>query len=116
MGKRHTKAEIAAKLDQAQAMAVQGKLHSDIARSLGVSVMTYHRWRKARGANGAAPPAVEARGSDIAMTRGRLNEIGGLRLENSRLRTLVADLLLEKMQLEESLQGRGATQRMSGRG
>jgi putative transposase len=116
MRKRHTEAEITAMLDQAQAMAVQGKLQGDIAKSLGVSVMTYHRWRKARAANRSASPRVEAHRIDPAITRGRLNEVGELRLENSRLRHLVADLLLEKMKLEESLRGRGATQRMAGRG
>ena len=46
--KRHSKAEIASKLAQAHDLATQGKLQSDIARTLGVSVMTLHRWRKAR--------------------------------------------------------------------
>jgi DNA invertase Pin-like site-specific DNA recombinase len=42
----HPKAEIAAKLAQADDLATQGKLQSEIARALGVSVMTLHRWRK----------------------------------------------------------------------
>jgi hypothetical protein len=45
--KRHSKVEIASKLAQAHDLATQGKLQSDIARTLGVSVMTLHRWRKA---------------------------------------------------------------------
>jgi transposase len=40
-------AEIATKLAQANDLATQGKLQSEIARTLGVSVMTLHRWRKA---------------------------------------------------------------------
>jgi putative transposase len=115
MRKRHKEAEITAMLDQAQAMAVQGKLQGDIAKSLGVSVMTYHRWRKARAANRSASPGGDAHRIDPAITRGRLSEVGELRLENSRLRTIVADLLLEKMKLEESLPGSGAIQRMAGR-
>jgi hypothetical protein len=45
--KRHSRAEIATKLAQANELATQGKLQSEIARTLGVSVVTLHRWRKA---------------------------------------------------------------------
>ena len=45
--KRHSRAEIATKLAQANELMTQGKLQSEIARILGVSVMTLHRWRKA---------------------------------------------------------------------
>jgi putative transposase len=45
--KRHSRVEIATKLAQANELATQGKLQSEIARTLGVSVMTLHRWRKA---------------------------------------------------------------------
>jgi transposase-like protein len=45
--KRHSRAEIATKLAQANDLSTQGKLQSEIARTLGVSVMTLHRWRKA---------------------------------------------------------------------
>ena len=45
--KKHSRAEIAAKLAQANDLATQGKLQSEIARTLGVSIMTLHRWRKA---------------------------------------------------------------------
>jgi hypothetical protein len=38
--RRHSRAEIATKLVQANGLATQGKLQSDIARTLGVSVMT----------------------------------------------------------------------------
>jgi hypothetical protein len=45
MGKKrkHAKAEIAALLAQADDLAIQGKLQSEIARTLGISVMTLHR-------------------------------------------------------------------------
>jgi putative transposase len=116
MRKRHTEAEITAMLDQAREMAVQGKLQGDIAKSLGVSLMTYHRWRKARGASRLASPSVEAQRINPAIKRDRLNQVGELQLENSRLRHLLADLLLEKMKLEETLRGSGAIQRMVGPG
>ena len=87
--KRHSTVEIATKLAQANELATQGKLQSEIARTLGVSVMTLHRWHK-------APPGPR--------TRGAANRITELQLENSRLRRLVTDLLLEKVKLEETAQ------------
>ena len=45
--KRHTAQEIGVKLHQAEEMAREGKFQGEIARALGISVMTYHRWRKA---------------------------------------------------------------------
>ena len=44
--RRHSKAEIAALLAQANEMATQGKAQNEIANALGISVMTLHRWRK----------------------------------------------------------------------
>ena len=97
--KRHSRVEIATKLAQANDLATQGKLQSEIARTLGVSVMTLHRWRKAA----AAPrPAHEAGQPD--RTRGGGDRAAELQLENSRLRRLVTDLLLEKIKLEEAAQ------------
>src|SRR5215471_12302099 len=46
--KRHSRVEVAKKLAQANGLARQGKLQSEIARTLGVSVVTLHRWRKAQ--------------------------------------------------------------------
>ena len=83
--RRRSRAEIATKLAQANDLARQGKLQSEIARRLGVTVMTLHRWRK------------EADG-----TRSGEDRIAELQLEISRLRRLVADLLLVK--LEEAAQ------------
>ena len=84
--------EIASKLAQANDLAAQGKLQSDIARTLGVSVMTLHRWRKEASQPNRAP--------------GGGNRLAELQLENSRLRRLVTDLLLEKIRLEEAAQRR----------
>jgi putative transposase len=114
---RHTAAQIAAKLAMADEMATQGRLHGDIAKSLGVSLMTYHRWRKARGtmmqlasrhvANGELPT--------IPVNREQANQIRDLQHENSRLRRLVADLLLEKVKLEEDLRGSVFNRQTAGR-
>src|SRR5262249_32031565 len=88
--KRQSRVEIATKLAQANDLATQGKLQSEIARSLGVSIMTLHRWRK------------EASQPDRAPSGG--TRLAELQLENSRLRRLVTDLLLEKNKLEEAAQ------------
>jgi len=101
---RHTASEIATKLAMADDMAAQGRLHGDIAKSLGVSVMTYHRWRKARGAPRTAPrPVTDAERGDGSTEREQTSQIRELQLENSRLRRLVTDLLLEKVKLEEGV-------------
>jgi putative transposase len=109
---KHSKAEIAAKLAQAGDLATQGKLQSEIARTLGVSVMTLHRWRKMSLAPRAAAMGwSEPSQLDQAPRAGRIAE---LQLENSRLRRLVTDLLLEKMNLEEAFQvGKPSTRRAS---
>ena len=99
---KHTASEIAAKLAVADEMFAQGRLHGDIAKSLGVSVMTYHRWRKARGALPRLQPRLSSE-TDIPTERERTCEIRELQLENSRLRRLVTDLLLEKVKREEGL-------------
>src|SRR5262247_1542957 len=104
--KRHSRVEVASKLAQANDLATQGKLQSEIARTLGVSVMTLHRWRKALlGVQGAVVAPHDTgqpdgtRGAD-----GRIAELHELQLENSRLRRLVIDLLLGKIKLEEAAQ------------
>src|ERR1700710_2438375 len=95
---KHSKAEIAAKLAQANDLATQGKLQSEIARTLGVSVMTLHRWRKAPpGLQPALVAPHEASRPD--RTRGGGDQIAELQLENSRLRRLLTDLLLEKIKI-----------------
>jgi len=79
-------------------MAAQGRLHGDIAKSLGVSVMTYHRWRKARGklVRPAPRPSGDAERIEVTNEREHASQIRELQLENSRLRRLVTDLLLER--------------------
>lgn len=104
---RHTPSEVATKLAMADEMAAQGRLHGDIAKSLSISVMTYHRWRKARRlAHPAAKLAAAAAPMDDLPEREQMNQIRELRLENLRLRRLVTDLLLEKDKLEEGLRAR----------
>ncbi len=100
--KTHSRVEIASKLAQANDLATQGKLQSEIARTLGVSVMTLHRWRKAPGSQPALVVTPEASEPDRTPAGG--NRIAELQLENERLRRLVTDLLPEKIELEEAAQ------------
>jgi putative transposase len=99
--KRHSPPEISAKLEQAHALAAAGKRQSEIASTLGVSIMTLHRWRKLDPPDMAASPAAIA-SSDTART------VAELQIENRRLRQIVMNLLLEKIKLEEAVGVRAA--------
>ena len=101
--KRHSRVEIASKLAQANDLMTQGKLQSEIARTLGVSVMTLHRWRKAQPGPQRRFVAIHGAGQPDR-TPGGGGRIAELQLENSRLRQLVTDLLLEKIKFEEAAQ------------
>jgi len=100
---RFSRAEIASKLTQANDLATEGKLQSEIARRLDVSVNTLHRWRKASPEPQPALVATHEAGNPDRLRRGG-DRIAELQLENSRLRRLVTDLLLEKIKLEEAAQ------------
>jgi putative transposase len=111
--KKHSRVEIASKLAQANDLATQGKLQSEIARTLGVSVMTLHRWRKAPPVPRPALVATHEAGQSNRL-RGGGDRIAELQLENLRLRRLVTDLLLEKIKLEEAAQSQ-SFHRVNGR-
>ena len=99
-------------------MAAEGHLQSEIASTLGISVMTLHRWRH-KTSELAAPTTSEksndliAFESELGRGRGESQQIADLKLENSRLRRLLTDLLLEKMQCLEDLQAQQPSPRES---
>jgi putative transposase len=100
MRKKHSPDEIEAKLRQADQMVAQGRRQQDIAKALDISVMAFHRWRK-------RPPTVTQRAaqtslSSVILAPDKKNR-SELEIENSRLRRLVTDLLLEKLRLEDTL-------------
>ena len=87
--KRHTPEEIVAKLRQVDVLTAQGQSVADAIRSIGVSEVTYHRWRNEFG------------GLKLDQVK-RLKE---LELENGRLRKAVSDLTLDKLILQEAARG-----------
>ncbi|MCP3476604.1 transposase [Bradyrhizobium sp. CCGUVB1N3] len=103
--KKHSHQEIKLKLAQANELAGGGSSQVAICKTLGVSIMTLHRWRKlplskdegqsseGRNAGTSSPPP------SIDEMRRALEEFA---VENRRLRKLVTDLMLEKMKLEEA--------------
>ena len=116
-GTRHSPAEIAAKLRQADELAAQGKRRSEILRALGISAMTYHRWRKDRPRASPPPESRALAASDASAAGGpskidaasfaalslreQISAFQELQRENVRLRELFTDALLEKIKLEE---------------
>ncbi|RTE88015.1 transposase [Bradyrhizobium sp. LVM 105] len=105
--KKHSRQEIKLKLARADELARAGSSQVAICKTLGVSVMTLHRWRK-------LPLSEDVRQSSVGPNSGRnlppprasLDEmrraLEELTVENRRLRKLVTDLMLEKMTLEEA--------------
>lgn len=109
VGKRHASEEISAKLAQANELAAKGKTQREISKALGVSVMTYHRWKNmlktSRSSADAPREAIESRPS-APVESGSADKIKQLELENAQLRRLVTDMLLEKLKYEEELRSR----------
>jgi putative transposase len=102
--KHHSQADIVKKLAEADALIAQGKRQRDVARVLGVSVMTFHRWRKAhqgRPATQSNPPSSTKQIDQLSISKDH-DRIAELQLENLRLRRLLTDVLLEKIKLEEA--------------
>ena len=101
----HSATEIRAKLDQARLLSAQGKQQREIARTLGISVMTLHRWRKSFATGEANEPVADpapAAANQSTPPSGAGNRIAELELENAQLRRLITDMLLEKVKLDET--------------
>lgn len=108
VGKRHASEEITAKLAHANELAARGKTQREISKALGVSIMTYHRWKKMLS---SADGSDEGKGRSVAEVQtlsdaSSTEIIKRLELENSQLRRLVTDMLLDKLKLEEELRAR----------
>ena len=87
--KRHTSDEIVAQLRQVDVLMAQGKPVADAVRAIGVTEVTYYRWRNEYGG---------LKGDQVK----RLKE---LESENTRLRRAISDLTLDKLILQEAARG-----------
>jgi putative transposase len=90
MSKRTYKPEeIVSKLRQVDVLHSQGSTIADAIRQIGVSEVTFYRWRKEYG----------------GMKTDQLKRLKELEKENERLRRAVSDLTLDKLILKEAAKG-----------
>lgn len=87
--KRHKPEEIVAKLRQVDVLTSQGMPVADAIRQIGVTEVTYYRWRKEYG----------------GLKTDQVRRIKELEKENLRLRRAVSDLTLDKLILQEASRG-----------
>ena len=86
---RHKAEEIVTKLRQVDVMVSQGKSIADAVRAIGVTEVTYCRWRQEFG----------------GLKSDQVKRMKELEAENARLRRAVSDLTLDKMILAEAAMG-----------
>src|SRR5271154_7533438 len=81
--------EIVAKLRQVDVLTSQGQNVAEAIRSIGVSEVTYYRWRQEFG----------------GLKNDQVKRLKDLEAENTRLRRAVSDLTLDKLILQEAARG-----------
>ena len=90
MAKRvHKPEEIVSTLRQVDDLHNQGMTMADATRQIGVTEVTFYRWRKEYG----------------GMKTDQLKRLKELEKENERLRRAVSDLTLDKLILTEAARG-----------
>ena len=87
--KRRTGEGIVAKLRQADVLTGQGRPVAEAVRAIGVTEVTYYRWRSEYG----------------GLRRDQVKRLKELEAENTRLRRALSDLTLDKMILAEAARG-----------
>jgi len=87
--KKYRPEEIITKLREADILISQGQTVASVIKSLGVSDVTYYRWRKDYG----------------GMNTSQIKRLKELEQENARLRQAVSDLTLDKLILKEAAEG-----------
>jgi transposase-like protein len=87
--KRHKPEEIVAKLRQVEVLTSKGMAIADAIRSIGVTEVTYYRWRNEYG----------------GLKSDQVKRLKDLETENSRLRKAISDLTLDKLILQEAARG-----------
>jgi len=87
--KRYKPEEIVAKLRQVDVLTSQGIPVADAIRQIGVSEVTYYRWRREYG----------------GLKSDQVKRLKELETENARLRKAISDLTLDKLILQEAAKG-----------
>ncbi len=87
--KRHTPEKIVAKLRQVDVLVAQGQSVAGAVRSIGVTEVSYYRWRQESG----------------GLKTEQIKRLKELEAENARLRRAVADLTLDKLIPKEAASG-----------
>ena len=87
--KRHSAEEIVSKLRQVDVLTAQGRTVAEAIRQIGVTEVTYYRWRSEYG----------------GLKSDQVKRLKDLEAENARLRRAVADLTLDKLILKEAASG-----------
>ena len=87
--KKHKAEEIVAKLRQVDVLTAQGRPVAEAVRSIGITEVTYYRWRSEYG----------------GLKADQVKRLKELEAENNRLRRAVSDLTIEKLILQEAAGG-----------
>jgi putative transposase len=87
--KHHKPEEIVAKLRQVDVLVSQGQAVAEAIRAIGVTEVTYYRWRREFG----------------GLKADQVKRLKALEIENARLRKAVAELTLDKQILAEAARG-----------
>lgn len=88
-GKRYRPEEIISKLREAEVLLAEGVSVGEVIRRLGVTKITYYRWRREYG----------------GMKVDQAKRLKDLERENARLKRLLADAELDKAILKEAASG-----------
>ena len=87
--RKHKPEEIVAKLRQVDVLTSQGRSVAEAVRTIGVTEVTYYRWRQEYG----------------GLKSDQVKRLKELETENARLRKAVSDLTLEKLILKKAASG-----------
>ena len=87
--KRNKPEEIVANLRRVDVLVSQGQSVANAVRAIGVTEVTYYRWRQEFG----------------GLKTDQVKRMKALEAENARLRRAVSDLTLDKMILAEAAKG-----------
>jgi len=87
--KRHTPEQIIRKLREAEVELSKGQSTGDVVRKLGITEQTYYRWRKEYG----------------GLRCDQAKRLKELEKENSRLKKLLAEQVLDNAILKEAASG-----------